>query len=154
VVIPKFWLTRRGSTSSNMGVGSFCFCCYLLCIVASLFTSFSPTLSLHYFLTDPPLHHKTRSHSPKHRRGESEWITRSLSPKHRRGQSEWIRFRLMDSPTFSSTSRSACFGDLHASTSAHHHVYTGGSLLQYIISKCGHPRKHIISNLASADIHV
>ena len=36
----------------------------------------------------------------------------------------------MDSPTFSSTSRSACFGDLHDSTSAHHDVYTGGSLLR------------------------
>ena len=43
----------------------------------------------------------------------------------------------MDSPTFSSTSRSACFGDLHASTSshivmsAHHDVYTGGCLLHF-----------------------
>ncbi len=39
--------------------------------------------------------------------------------------------RLMDSPTFS-TSRSTCLGDLHAyaSTSAHHDVYTGGSLLR------------------------
>jgi hypothetical protein len=67
--------------------------------------------------------------SPKHRRGESEKITRSRSPKHRRGESEWIGLRLMDSPTFSSTSHSACFGDVHASTSVHHDVYTGGSLL-------------------------
>jgi len=36
----------------------------------------------------------------------------------------------MDSTTFSSTSRSACFGDLQASTSAHHDVYTGGRLLR------------------------
>ena len=40
----------------------------------------------------------------------------------------------MDSPTLLSTSRSACFCDLHASTSAHHDVlqhdvYTGGNLL-------------------------
>ncbi len=41
----------------------------------------------------------------------------------------------MDSPTFSSTSRSACFGDLHASTSAHHDVYTGGRLLR-IMQHC------------------
>ena len=74
----------------------------------------------------------TRSRSPKHRRGESEWTTRSRSSKHRRGESEWIRLRLMD-PTFSSTSRSVSFDDLrlalHTSTSAHHDVYTGGSLL-------------------------
>ncbi len=43
----------------------------------------------------------------------------------------------MDSPTFSSTSHSACFGDLHASTSSHivmsvhHDVYTGGGLLHF-----------------------
>ena len=61
---------------------------------------------------------------------ESEWITRSRSPKHRRGESEWISLRLMDSPTFLSTSRSACFGDLHTSTSAHHDVQTGGNLLR------------------------
>ena len=73
----------------------FAFCCYLLFFVASLFAlfpslhsrrpslciTFSPTLSLH---------HKTRSPSPKYRRGESEWITKSRSPKHRRGESEWI----------------------------------------------------------------
>ena len=35
----------------------------------------------------------------------------------------------MDSPTLLSTSRSACFGDLHVSPSAHHDVYTGGNLL-------------------------
>ncbi len=87
----------------------------------SLCITFSPTLSLH---------HKTRSRSPKQRRGENEWITRSRSPEHRRGESEWIRLRLMDSPTFSSTSRSTCLGDLHASTSAHHAVYTGVSLLR------------------------
>jgi hypothetical protein len=63
---------------------------------------------LRFILTDPltestlSLHHKTRSRSSKHRRGESEWI----------------RLRLMDSPTFLSTSHSAFFGDLHASTSA------------------------------------
>ena len=88
------------------------------------------------FILDDPL---SASHSRRpslciktfspHRRGESEWITRSRSPKHRRGESEWISLRLVDSPTFLSTSRSACFGDLHASTSAHHDVYTGGNLL-------------------------
>ena len=41
----------------------------------------------------------------------------------------------MDSPTFSSTSRSACFGDLYASTSEHHDVYTGGRLL-HIMQHC------------------
>jgi hypothetical protein len=65
----------------------------------------------------------------RHTRGESEWLTRSRSPKHRRGENEWISLRLLDSPTFSSISRSACFGDLQASTSAHHDVYTGGNLL-------------------------
>ncbi len=64
-----------------------------------------------------------------HRRRESEWITRSRSPKHRRGESEWISLLLIDSPTFLSTSRSTCFGDLHASTSVHHDVCTGGNLL-------------------------
>jgi hypothetical protein len=39
----------------------------------------------------------------------------------------------MDSPTLSSTSRSACFGDLIASTSAHHDVYTGGNLLRIML---------------------
>ncbi len=43
----------------------------------------------------------------------------------------------MDSPTFSSTSCSSCFGDLHASTSSYivmsvyHDVYTGGGLLHF-----------------------
>jgi hypothetical protein len=44
----------------------------------------------------------------------------------------------MDSPTLLSTSRSACFCDLHASTSAHHDVlhhdvYTGGNLLRIML---------------------
>ena len=39
----------------------------------------------------------------------------------------------MDSPTLLSTSRSACFGDLLASTSAHHDVYTGGNLLRIML---------------------
>ena len=122
----------------------FSFCCHLLYIVASLFTlltslhSRRPSLYITFFPT-LSLFHKTRSRSPKHRRGESEWITRSRSPqwitrsrspKHRRGESEWIRLRPMDSPTFLSTSRSSWFGDLHASTSAHHDVYTGGNLLR------------------------
>ena len=56
----------------------------------------------------------------------------------------------MDSPTLSSTWRSASFGDLHASTSshivmsAHHDVYTGGCLLHFA-SYAAFP---------SADIHV
>jgi hypothetical protein len=44
----------------------------------------------------------------------------------------------MDSPTLLSTSRSACFCDLHASTLAHHDVlhhdvYTGGNLLRIML---------------------
>ena len=39
----------------------------------------------------------------------------------------------MDSLTLLSTSRSACFGDLHASTSVHHDVYTGGNLLRIML---------------------
>jgi hypothetical protein len=80
-------------------------------IVASLFVLFPSLLSRRPSLC-------ITTFSP-HRRGESEWITRSRSPKHRRGENEWISLRLMDSPTFLSISRSACFGDLHASTSAH-----------------------------------
>jgi hypothetical protein len=123
--------------------GSFCFLLlsssFFVCFPSlhsrrpSLCITFSPSLSLY---------HKTRCDCPNYRRGESEWITRSRSPKHRRGESEWIGLLLMDSPTFSSTSRSACFGDLHASTSAHHDVYTGGSLLSHHAS------------IPSADIHV
>ena len=94
-----------------------------LALRALSFASFSPTLSLY---------HKTWSHSPIHRRGESEWITRSHSLKHRRGE------RIMDSPTFLSTSRSAYFCDLHVSTSEHHDVlhhdvYTGGNLLRIML---------------------
>ncbi len=96
----------------------FAFCCYL-----------HRHFALRVFSFALSLHHKTRSHSPKHRRGESEWITRSRSPEHRSGESEWIGLRLMDSSVFSSTSLSAYFGDLHASTSVYHDVYTGGSLL-------------------------
>ena len=75
-------------------------------------------------------------------------------PKHLTVPGAWSNgyqgVRLMDSPTFSSTSRSACFGDLHASTSshivmsAHHDVYTGGCLLHFA-SYAAFP---------SADIHV
>ncbi len=54
---------------------------------------------------------------------------KQCSPKHRRGESEWIRLRLMDSPTFINFELSMLQGDLHASTSAHHDVYTGGNLL-------------------------
>jgi hypothetical protein len=71
------------------------------------------------FVLDDPL---SASHSRRpslcittfspHSRGESEWITRSRSAKHRRGESEWISLRLMDLPTFLSTSRSACLGNL------------------------------------------
>ncbi len=56
----------------------------------------------------------------------------------------------MDSPTFSSTSHSECFGDLHASTSshivmsAHHDVYTGGGLLLFA--------SYVV--FPNADIHV
>ncbi len=56
----------------------------------------------------------------------------------------------MDSPTFSSTSHSACFGDLHASTSSHivmsvhHDVYTGGGLLHFAS----------YAGFSSTDIHV
>ena len=131
MVLPQFWLPRRGSTSSNMGVGFV----LLFVVIFSASSSHSSPSFLRFILDDP----LSASHSRRpslciktfspHRRGESEWITRSRSPKHRRGESEWISLRLVDSPTFLSTSRSACFGDLHVSTSAHHDVYTGGNLL-------------------------
>ncbi len=58
----------------------------------------------------------------------------------------------MDSPTLL---RSACFCDLHASTSAHHDVlhhdvYTGGNLLSKFAS---HPRMTSLSAASFSTLH-
>jgi hypothetical protein len=75
---------------------------------------------LRFILADPL--------SVSHSRRPSLCITTFSSHERRRGESEWISLRLMDSPTFLSTSFSACFGDLHVSTSVYHDVYTGDNL--------------------------
>ena len=59
----------------------------------------------------------------------------------------------MDSPTFSSTSRSACFDDLHASTSAHHDVYTGTSISHHAALKHEHPRMSSFSVASFSTLH-
>jgi hypothetical protein len=68
------------------------------------------------------------------------------APKHRRGESEWISLLLMDSSTFLSTSRSECFGDLHTSISAHHDVYTDGNLLRIM--------QHFQARTSTYDFHL
>ena len=108
------------------------FCCYSLLMdfvhlrVGPWSGFFTSTSGLHSFIDSLSLYRRC---ALRFILTDPLMETRSQSPKHRRGESEWIRLRLMDSPTFSSTSRSAYFGDLPASTSVHHDVYTGDSLL-------------------------
>ena len=83
------------------------------------------------------LHHK-RSRSPKHRRGESEWIPRSTL--------------LMDSPTFS-TSRSTCLDDLQLPV----RIMTSTLLAVYFascsIANHEHPRMAFISAASFSALH-
>jgi hypothetical protein len=150
VVLPRFWLTRRDSTSSNTGVGFVLFFvvislldCYfddhwwfsvgyvslfalvflplqstvvvLVILTAATypttshrrfvlralsFASFSATLSLYHILADP-LYTPQNKESFSYTLERGEWMdNKECSPKHRRGESEWIRLCLMDSTTF------------------------------------------------------
>ncbi len=102
MVIPQFWLSRRDSTSSNMGVGF-----VLIFVVIFSVSSVNGSQGV----------------------------------------------RLMDSTTFS-TSLSTCLGDPHASTSDHHNIYTGDSLLRIMHHfPHGHPRMASFSVVFFSVLH-
>jgi len=96
---------------------------------ARIFAMLSRTLALldktrnshfRFFYLSSSSHRRARHRIRE--RGVGVWIWEEISRKAlaTSSTSQWIpSLRLMDSPTFLSISRSACFGDLHASTSAH-----------------------------------
>ena len=125
------FVQRMGPGTSTQGLHS---CIALLSVRVSSLCSPGPSLCLtkhgiraFVFLFEFFILHRAEELNASHS-GEGS-VCMDMEGISRNGFGYVINFA-MDSPTFSSTSRSACFGDLHASTSAHHDVYTGGRLFR------------------------